>query len=87
MNPLISRIWDVWTNSPQQELFEVIAEFREDYIYDDTWNHSLDIIEEAILKEDYDRALVIFNEMRPINLIKSDYDYFVNLLDDAKWFY
>tara|TARA_R110000803_G_scaffold145286_1_gene211136 strand:+ start:446 stop:709 length:264 start_codon:yes stop_codon:yes gene_type:complete len=87
MNPLISRIWDVWTNSPQEELFQVIEEMRGDYRLDDTWNHSLDIIEEAILNEDYNRALIIFDEMQPVNLLQSDYDYFVELLDAAEWDY
>ena len=49
MNPLINRIWDVWTNSPQDELFAILTEFREDYGADTTWLHAIDIIEEAVL--------------------------------------
>jgi hypothetical protein len=77
----------VWTNTPQTELFNIIDEFRLDYALDDTWNHALDIIEEAILKEEYDRAEVIFHEMRPPYLRQLDYDVFMETLDTARWDY
>tara|TARA_R110000803_G_C11702223_1_gene285645 strand:+ start:11 stop:274 length:264 start_codon:yes stop_codon:yes gene_type:complete len=87
MNPLINRIWDVWTNSPQDELFAILTEFREDYGADTTWLHAIDIIEEAVLNEEYDRAEVIFLEMRPNNLRHIDYTVFLDTLDDARWNY
>tara|TARA_R110000823_G_scaffold70608_9_gene162845 strand:+ start:1037 stop:1300 length:264 start_codon:yes stop_codon:yes gene_type:complete len=87
MNPLISRIWDLWTNSPQDELFAILSEFREDYSSDDTWLHAIDIIEEAILKEDYDRAEIIFEEMRPDYLTFVDYEVFTETIDAARWGY
>ena len=55
MNPLIDRIWSTWTNSAQEELLAMIAEFRVDYLLDDTFNHALDIVEEAVLQKNYDR--------------------------------
>jgi len=87
MNPLISRIWDIWTNTPKQELFAILAEFREDYSADDTWLHAIDIIEEAILNEEYERAEVIFSEMRPPYMSYIDYSVFTDALDSARWDY
>lgn len=87
MNPLISRIWDVWTNTPQDELFAILSEFRLDYGADDTWLHAIDIIEEAVLKEEYDRAEVIFEEMRPAYMSYLDYEVFIDVLDSARWNY
>jgi hypothetical protein len=87
MNPLINRIWDVWNNTPQEELFAILSEFREDYGTDQTWIHAIDIIEEAVLNEEYDRAEVIFEEMRPNNLRLLDYQVFIDTIDEARWSY
>jgi len=88
MNPLINRIWSTWTNSSQDELLEMLREFRVDYFLDDTFNHALDIVEEAILLEDYERAAVIFYEMKPANLFTlRDFELFLEILDEAKYGY
>lgn len=87
MNPLIDRIWDVWTNSAQEELLAMINEFRLDYILDDTFNHALDIVEEAIIEENYDRAKIIFTEMSPNVFTRLDFELFVELLDEAVYGY
>ncbi len=87
MNPLINRIWDVWNNTPQEELFAILSEFREDYGTNQTWIHAIDIIEEAVLNEEYERAEVIFEEMRPSNLRLIDYEVFIETLDEARWSY
>lgn len=87
MNPLIDRIWDVWTNSAQEELLAMIGEFRLDYLLDDTFNHALDIVEEAILEENYDRAKIIFTEMSPNVFTRLDFELFVELLDEAVYGY
>jgi hypothetical protein len=88
MNPLVNRIWDIWTKPSQQELLHMINDFRLDYIYDDSFLHALDIIEEAVLDENYDRALVIFEEMRPFNyLTVRDFNLFVEILDEANYGY
>tara|TARA_R110001599_G_scaffold343226_1_gene565675 strand:+ start:321 stop:521 length:201 start_codon:yes stop_codon:yes gene_type:complete len=66
----------------------MIAEFRADYVFDSTFNHALDIVEEAILDEDYDRAILIFNEMKPSGFISNrDFDLFVEILDEAEYGY
>tara|TARA_R110002126_G_scaffold185685_1_gene334201 strand:- start:23 stop:286 length:264 start_codon:yes stop_codon:yes gene_type:complete len=87
MNPLINRIWDVWNNTRQEELFAILSEFREDYGTNQTWIHAIDIIEEAVLNEEYERAEVIFEEMRPSNLRLIDYEVFIETLDEARWSY
>ena len=66
----------------------MISEFRADYVFDSTFNHALDIVEEAILDEDYDRAILIFNEMKPSGFISNrDFDLFVEILDEAEYGY
>tara|TARA_R110000751_G_scaffold2708_1_gene14414 strand:- start:2509 stop:2769 length:261 start_codon:yes stop_codon:yes gene_type:complete len=85
MNPLIERIWNVWIDNPHMELFAILTEFREDYFSDDTWLHAIDIIEEAILDDDFDRAELIFEEMRPDYLSRLDYEVFINALDEVRW--
>jgi len=88
MNPLVNRIWSTWTNSSQQELLEMLREFRFDYMFDDSFLHGLDIIEEAILEENYERALVIFQEMKPSGVfLPRDFDLFVEILDEANYGY
>lgn len=88
MNPLVNRIWSSWTNSSQQELLEMLGEFRLDYMFDDSFLHGLDIIEEAILEENYERALVIFQEMKPSGVfLPRDFDLFVEILDEANYGY
>tara|TARA_R110002153_G_scaffold33149_1_gene100011 strand:- start:5254 stop:5520 length:267 start_codon:yes stop_codon:yes gene_type:complete len=88
MNPLVNRIWSSWTNSSQQELLAMLGEFRLDYMFDDSFLHGLDIIEEAILQENYERALVIFQEMKPSGVfLPRDFDLFVEILDEANYGY
>ncbi len=88
MNPLVNRIWSTWTNSSQQELLEMLREFRFDYMFDDSFLHGLDIIEEAILEENYERATVIFQEMKPSGVfLPRDFDLFVEILDEANYGY
>jgi uncharacterized protein (DUF1778 family) len=87
MNPLLDRIWGVWTNTSQEELLVMISEFRIDYMLDETFNHALDIVEEAILEENYERAKVIFTEMSPNVFTSRDFDLFLEILDEAEYGY
>jgi hypothetical protein len=88
MNPLINRVWSTWTNSSQQELLEMLREFRLDYMFDDSFLHGLDIIEEAILEENYERAMIIFQEMKPSGIfLPRDFDLFMEILDEANYGY
>jgi len=82
-NPLISRIWDGFTNSAQDELLAMIEEFREDYLLEDTFQHGLDIVEEAIVEEDYERAWGIFEDVYPIRMTRIDRELFQELLSEA----
>lgn len=88
MNPLIDRIWATWTNTSQEELLLMLREFRFDYFFEDSFLHALDIVEEAILDEDYERAMIIFQEMKPSGiLLPRDFDLFMEILDEANYGY
>ena len=88
MNPLIDRIWATWTNTSQEELLLMLREFRFDYFFEDSFLHALDIVEEAILDEDYERAMIIFQEMKPSGiLLPKDFDLFMEILDEANYGY
>jgi hypothetical protein len=88
MNPLIDRIWATWTNTSQEELLLMLREFRFDYFFEDSFLHALDIVEEAILEEDYERAMIIFQEMKPSGiLLPRDFDLFMEILDEANYGY
>jgi hypothetical protein len=50
--------------------------------------HGLDIIEEAILEENYERAMIIFQEMKPSGIfLPRDFDLFMEILDEANYGY
>jgi hypothetical protein len=88
MNPLIDRIWSTWTNTSQEELLLMLREFRFDYFFEDSFLHALDIVEEAILEEDYERAMIIFQEMKPSGIfLPRDFDLFMEILDEANYGY
>lgn len=88
MNPLIDRIWSTWTNTSQEELLLMLREFRFDYFFEDSFLHALDIVEEAILEEDYERAIIIFQEMKPSGIfLPRDFDLFMEILDEANYGY
>ena len=66
----------------------MLREFRLDYVFDDSFLHGLDIIEEAILEENYERAMVIFQEMKPSGIfMPRDFDLFMEILDEANYGY
>jgi len=66
----------------------MLREFRLDYIFDDSFLHGLDIIEEAILEENYERAMIIFQEMKPSGVfMPRDFDLFMEILDEANYGY
>lgn len=66
----------------------MLREFRLDYMFDDSFLHGLDIIEEAILEENYERATVIFQEMKPSGVfLPRDFDLFIEILDEANYGY
>lgn len=88
MNPLLDRIWRVWTNSTQDELLAMISEFRLDYQLDETFNHALDIVEEAVMLENYERASIIFTEMQPMGYLSiTDFNLFIEILDEGVYGY
>lgn len=66
----------------------MLREFRFDYFFEDSFLHALDIVEEAILEEDYERAMIIFQEMKPSGIfLPRDFDLFMEILDEANYGY
>jgi hypothetical protein len=84
-NPLIRRIIGGFTNSAQDELLEMIDEFRVDYQYDDSFVYALNLIEENVLEEEYNKAWRLLQEMAPMNISPLDLELFEEILMEAEY--
>lgn len=84
-NPLIRRIIGGFTNSAQDELVQMIDEFRVDYQYDDSFVYALNLIEENVLQEEYNKAWRLFQETAPMNISPLDWELFEELLMEAEY--
>ena len=84
-NPLIRRIIGGFTNSAQDELLEMIDEFRVDYQYDDSSVYALNLIEENVLEEEYNKAWRLLQETAPMNISPLDLELFEEILMEAEY--
>lgn len=84
-NPLIRRIIGGFTNSAQDELVQMIDEFRVDYQYDDSFVYALNLIEENVLMEEYNKAWRLFQETAPMNISPLDLELFEEILMEAEY--
>lgn len=84
-NPLIHRIIGGFTNLAQDELVQMIDEFRVDYQYDDSFVYALNLIEENVLQEEYNKAWRLFQETAPMNISPLDWELFEELLMEAEY--
>lgn len=84
---LIGRIWDVWTNSAQQELLVMLEEFALDYSYDSKFLARIGLIEDAILDEDYERVRLLFERSAPSSIRNLDRSLFIEIIDEAEYGY
>jgi len=84
-NPLIRRIIGGFTNSAQDELLEMIDEFRVDYQYDDSFVYALNLIEENVLEEEYNKAWRLLQETAPMNISPLDLELFEEILMEAEY--
>ena len=84
---LIGRIWDVWTNSAQQELMVMLEEFAVDYEYDTRFLSILGQLEDAILDEDYERVRLLFERSAPDTIRYVDRNLFIEIIDEAEYGY
>lgn len=84
---LIRRIWDVWTNSAQEELIVMLEEFAYDYDYDTRFLEVAGQIEDAIYDEDYERVRLLFQKYAPETLRTIDGQLFMEIIDEAEFGY
>jgi hypothetical protein len=84
---LIKRIWDVWTNSAQQELIVMLEEFAFDYEYDTRFLAVIGQIEDAVYDEDYERTRLLFQRYAPETIRNIDRDLFLEIIDEAEYGY
>ena len=84
---LIRRIWDVWTNSAQEELIVMLEEFAYDYDYDTRFLAIAGQIEDAIYDEDYERVRLLFQKYAPETLRTIDGQLFMEIIDEAEFGY
>lgn len=85
MNPLIGRIWDIWTSSPQDELLVMLDQWREEFLFDDTFQYAIDLMEEAIYADDYERVYILFQEFAPVTMSPGDFNLFLDIIDESKY--
>ena len=87
MNPLINRIWDVWTNTAQKELLVMLEEFAYDYDYDTRFLAIVGQIEDAVYDEDYERVRLLFQKYAPETIRTIDGQLFMEIIDEAEYGY
>ena len=84
---LIGRIWDVWTNTAQEELIVMLEEFAYDYSYDTRFLAIAGQIEDAILDEDYERVRLLFERSAPDSIRTLDRSLFLEIIEEAEYGY
>jgi len=84
---LIRRIWDVWTNSAQEELMVMLEEFAIDYDYDTRFLAAVGQMEDAIFDEDYERLRLLFERSAPDMIRALDRELFYEIIDEADYGY
>jgi len=63
----------------------MIDEFRVDYQYDDSFVYALNLIEENVLEEEYNKAWRLLQEMAPMNISPLDLELFEEILMEAEY--
>ena len=84
---LIRRIWDVWTNTAQEELMVMLEEFAIDYDYDTRFLAAVGQMEDAIFDEDYERLRLLFERSAPDMIRALDRELFYEIIDEADYGY
>jgi hypothetical protein len=84
---IIRRIWDVYTNSAQEELLLMIEEFAFDYSFDDRFLSAIGQMEDAIFDMDYDRLRLLFEKFAPKLISNVDMQLFYEIIDEADYGY
>ena len=84
---IIRRIWDVYTNSAQEELLLMIEEFAFDYSFDDRFLSAVGQMEDAIFDMDYERLRLLFEKFAPKLISNVDMQLFYEIIDEADYGY
>ena len=63
----------------------MIDEFRVDYQYDDSFVYALNLIEENVLEEEYNKAWRLLQETAPMNFSPLDLELFEEILMEAEY--
>ncbi|QDP62992.1 MAG: hypothetical protein Tp172MES00d2C118481931_29 [Prokaryotic dsDNA virus sp.] len=84
---IIRRIWDVYTNSAQEELLLMLEEFAFDYSFDDRFLSAVGQMEDAIFDMDYERLRLLFEKFAPKLISNVDMQLFYEIIDEADYGY
>lgn len=84
---IIRRIWDVYTNSAQEELLLMLEEFAFDYSFDDRFLSAIGQMEDAIFDMDYERLRLLFEKFAPKLISNVDMQLFYEIIDEADYGY
>jgi len=82
---MLDRLYDIWIGDENAELRNMIADFRIDYGLNQRFMLVLDLIEDAIVNWDYDRALSLFETYAPETMEYIDQQLFTTLLLDVQY--
>tara|TARA_R100000329_G_C7581871_1_gene206162 strand:+ start:252 stop:512 length:261 start_codon:yes stop_codon:yes gene_type:complete len=82
---IIRRIWDVYTNSAQEELLLMLEEFAFDYSFDDRFLSAIGQMEDAIFDMDYERLRLLFEKFAPKLISNVDMQLFYEIIDEADY--
>jgi hypothetical protein len=80
----VARIWDVWTNTAEEEMLILLQEFIQDFSYDKNFLWAIRRIERFLLDGQFDEAEELFEEYYPSTLGFVEYSLFRQLLEEME---
>ena len=80
---LWDRIQGIWSGNAHDELLSVLDEWRNDYAFDDEFQHVVELLESHILDEEYEESEHLFDEYYPPYMMQDEAFYFIRLLREA----
>jgi len=79
-----ARIWDVWTNTAEEEMLILLQEFTVDYSFDQDFMWALRRVERFLLDGLFEDAEQLFEEYYPSALTFTEYALFRNLANEME---
>lgn len=80
----LDRIYDVWSNTAEEEMLILLQEFAQDYEYEQNFLWALRRVEQLLLDGWFDDALEMFEKNYPIQLRFSEYALFRQLVEEMR---